>query len=162
VVVDRLTKLVHMAPTTDTATAADTAQLFLDMVFKNHGMPNNIVLDRDVKFTSSFWTAFCQQIGIKLKMSTAYHPETDGQTERMNRVIVDMMRHYISPTHDDWDEHLTAIQFAINNAYQQSIGTTPFRLTYGQNPLIQVSLKIPKVENPIALRVNETLLDRLQ
>jgi len=65
-------------------------------------------------------------------MSTAYHPETDGQTKRINKVIV-MMRHYISPTHDDWDEHLTTIEFAINNAYQQSIGITPpvaFRLTY--------------------------------
>ena len=80
----------------------------------------------------------------------------------MNRVIVDMMRHYISPTHDDWYEHLTAIEFAINNAYQQSIGTTPFRLTYGQNPLTPVSLRIPKVENPIAFRVDETLLERLQ
>ena len=132
VVIDRLTKLVHIAPTTNTATAADTAQLFLDMVFKHHGLPRNIVSDRDVKFTSSFWTSFCEQVGIMLKMSSAYHPQTDGQTERMNRVIVDMMRHYINPTHDDWDEHLTAMEFAINNAFQQSIGTTPFRLTYGQ------------------------------
>ena len=162
VVVDRLTKLVHMAPTTDTATAADVAQLFLDIVFRNHGLPRSIVSDRDVKFTSSFWTAFCEQVGIKLKMSSAYHPETDGQTERINRIIVDMMRHYISPTQDDWDEHLTAIEFAINNAYQQSIGTTPFRITYGQNPLTPVSLRIPKVENPIALQVNETLQERLQ
>ena len=153
VVIDRLTKLVHIAPTTNTATAADTAQLFLDMVFKHHGLPRNIVSDRDVKFTSSFWTSFCEQVGIKLKMSSAYHPQTDGQTERMNRVIVDMMRHYINPTHDDWDEHLMAIEFAINNAFQQSIGTTPFRLTYGQNPLTPVSLRIPKVENPTALKV---------
>ena len=118
--------------------------------------------DRDAKFTSSFWTSFCAQVGIQLKMSTAYHPETDGQTERMNRVIVDMMRHYISPTHDDWDEHLTAVEFAINNAYQQSVGSTPFRLTYGQNPLTPVSLRIPKVENPTALQVTQTLQERLQ
>ena len=162
VVVDRLTKLVHIVPTTDTATAADVAQLFLDAVFKNHGLPRNIVSDRDVKFTSSFWTAFCEQVGIKLKMSSAYHPETDGQTERTNRIIVDMMRHYISPMQDDWDEHLTAIEFAINNAFQQSIGTTPFRITYGQNPLTPVSLRIPKVENPEALKVTETLQERLQ
>ena len=67
VVVDRLTKLVHIAPTTDTATAADTAQLFLDMVFKNHDLPSSTVSDRDVNFRSSSWTAFCQQVGIKLK-----------------------------------------------------------------------------------------------
>ena len=162
VVIDRLTKLVHIAPTTNTATAADTAQLFLDMVFKHHGLPRNIVSDRDVKFTSSFWASFCEQVGIKLKMSSAYHPQTDGQTERMNRVIVDMMRHYINPTHDDWDEHLMAIEFAINNAFQQSIGTTPFRLTYGQNPLTPVSLRIPKVANPTALKVTESLQERLQ
>ncbi len=89
-------------------------------------------------------------------------PETDGQTERTNRIIVDMMRHYISPMQDDWDEHLTAIEFAINNAFQQSIGTTPFRITYGQNPLTPVSLRIPKVENPEALKVTETLQERLQ
>ena len=71
VVIDRLTKLVHIAPTTNTATAADTAQLFLDMVFKHHGLPRNIVSDRDSKFTSSFWTSFCEQVGIKLKMSSA-------------------------------------------------------------------------------------------
>ena len=162
VVVDRLTKLVHIAPTTDAATAADTAQMFLDMVFKNHGLPRNIVSDRDVKFTSNFWRSFCEQVGIKLKMSSAYHPETDGQTERTNRIIVDMMRHYISPTHDDWDEHLTAVEFAINNAFQQSIGTTPFKLTYGQNPLTPVSLRIPKIENPTALKVTGSLQERLQ
>ena len=80
----------------------------------------------------------------------------------MNRVIVDMMRHYISPIHDDWDEHLIAVEFAINNAFQQSIGTTPFRLTYGQNPLTPVSLRIPKVQNPAALQLTETLQERLQ
>jgi len=95
VVVDRLTELVHIAHTTDTATAADTTPLFLDMVFNNYGLPSSIVSNKDVKFTSSFWTAFCQQVGIKLKMSTAYYLETNGQTKRMNRVIVDMMRHYI-------------------------------------------------------------------
>jgi len=81
VVVDRLTKLVHIAPTTDTATTTNTSQLFKDMVFKNHGLPSCIVSDKDVNFTSSLRTAFCQQVGIKLKMSTAYHPKTDGQTD---------------------------------------------------------------------------------
>ena len=101
VVVYRLTKLVHIVPTTDTATAANVAQLFLDAVFRNHGLPRNRVSDRDVKFTCSFWTAFCEQLGIKQKVSSAYHPETDGQTERTNRIIVDTMRHYISPMQDD-------------------------------------------------------------
>ena len=100
-VVDGLTKLVHIVPTTDTATAANVAQLFLDTVLENHELPRSILSDRDVNFTSSFWTAFCEQMGIKLKMSSAYHPETDGQTERTNRIIVDMIRHYIGPMQDD-------------------------------------------------------------
>ena len=92
VVVDWLTKLVHIVPTTDTATAAvvHVAQLILDAVFRIHGLPRNTVSNRDVKFTSSFWTAFCEQVGIKLKMSSAYHPETDGHSERTNRIIVDI------------------------------------------------------------------------
>jgi len=85
VVVERLTKLGHVVPTTDTATAADVAQLFLDAVFRNHGLPRNVMSDRDVKFTSSFWTAFCEQVGINLKMSSAYHPmaRLKGQTESL-------------------------------------------------------------------------------
>ena len=74
VVVDRLTKLVHIAPTTDNATAEETAQLFLDLIFKHHGLPRNIVSDMDVKFTSSFWRSFCEQVGVMLNMSSAYHP----------------------------------------------------------------------------------------
>ena len=141
VIIDRLTKLTHIVPTTDNATAPDVAEMFIDTVVKHHGLPRNIVSDRDAKFTSKFWEAFCEQIGIQMKMSSAYHPQTDGQTERMNRVIIDMIRHYVDPMHNDWDEHFTAAEFAINNAYQKSIGTTPFRLTYGQDPLTPVSVR---------------------
>ncbi len=141
VIIDRLTKLTHIVPTTDKATAPDVAEMFIDTVVKHHGLPRNIIPDRDAKFTSKFWEAFCEQVGIQMKMSSAYHPQTDGQTERMNRVIIDMIRHYVDPMHNDWDEHLTAAEFAINNAHQQSIGTTPFRLTYGQDPLTPVSVR---------------------
>ena len=73
-----------------------------------------------------------------------------------------MIRHYVDPMHNDWDEHLTAAEFAINNAHQQSIGTTPFRLTYGQDPLTPTSLRIPKVENPTALHMIGELQERIQ
>ena len=94
-------------------------------------------------------------------MSTAFHPETDGQTERVNRILIEMLRNYIDPTQDDWDEHLTAAEFAINNAYQESIKTTPFMLNYGQNPLTPASLRIPRIQNPEALTLNGTLQERL-
>ena len=161
VVIDRLTKLTHIVPTTDTATAPEVAEMFINEVVKHHGLPREIISYRDAKFTSKFWEAFCEQVGIKLKMSSAYHPQTDGQTERINRVIVDMIRHYIDPTHEDWDEHLAAVEFAINNAYQQSIGTMRFRLAYGQDPLTPASLRIPKIENPTALKMTGELQERI-
>ena len=94
-------------------------------------------------------------------MSSAFHPETDGQIERVNCILVEMLRNYIDPTHDDWDEHLTAAEFALNNAYQESIKTSPFMLNYGQNPLTPASLRIPRIQNPEALTLTGTLQERL-
>ena len=74
-------------------------------------------------------------------MSTAYHPQTDGQTERANRVLEEMLRHYVSPTHTDWDEHLDMAEFAINDAWQESVKETPFMLNYGQHPLNFLSVQ---------------------
>jgi hypothetical protein len=94
-------------------------------------------------------------------MSTAFHLETDGQTERANRTLIDMLRHYVSPLHDDWDEHLTATEFAANNAWQESIRMSPFMMNSGQNPLTPATLRIPGVEKPPAMKVTETLQERL-
>ena len=161
VAVDRCSKMVHLMPTTDKVTAADAARLFINNVVKLHGVPEDFVSDRDPRFTGKFWQAFCQSQGIDTRMSSAFHPETDGQTERVNRILVEMLRNYIDPTHDDWDEHLTAAEFAINNAYQESIKTTPFMLNYGQNPLTPASLRIPRIQNPEALTLTGTLQERL-
>ena len=162
VVVDRLTKLTHIMATRDTVTGAEVAQLFIDNIVRLHGLPRDIISDRDSKFRGKFWTAFTQRMGIDRKMSTARHPQTDGQTERYNRVIQEMMRHYIGPTQNDWDNHLTAIEFAINNAYHESIKTTPFRFNYGQNPLTPASLRIPKVDNPVAMQLTTSLQQRIK
>ena len=74
-------------------------------------------------------------------MSTAFHPQTDGQTERVNRTLEDMLRQYVNPFHTDWDEHLDMAEFAINDAWQESVQETPFMLTYGQHPLNFLSLQ---------------------
>ncbi len=79
-------------------------------------------------------------MGIRRSMSTAYHPQSDGQTERMNRVLEDMLRHYVSPNQSDWDKHLPLVEFAINNAYQASVKETPFFLNYGQHPHTPASI----------------------
>jgi deoxyuridine 5'-triphosphate nucleotidohydrolase len=140
VCVDRLSKMVHLIPTTTTANAPDTAKLFFSQIFRLHGMPNDIVSDRDARFTSMFWKTLFQLTGTKLKMSTAYHPQTDGQTERANRTIEDMLRSYVAYKQDDWEQHLPALEFAYNNSQQASTKKTPFELNYGWHPTIPATL----------------------
>ena len=142
VFVDRLSKMVHFAASTTTATAEDTARIFRHDVFRLHGVPMQLVTDRDSKFTAAFWKEVCRLLGIEQAMSTAFHPQTDGQTERVNRNLEDMLRHYVNPMLNDWDDHLDAVELAVNNAWQESIRTTPFMLNYGQQPRLpgQVSI----------------------
>lgn len=140
VVLDRLTKMVHFSPTTTNVAAYEVARLFRRDVFRLHGLPRQIVSDRDTRFTSKFWRGLMKLFKIKLGMSTSFHPQTDGQTERVNRILEDMLRHYVNPMLDDWDDHLDAVEFAVNNAWQESIRTTPFMLNYGQRPLTPVDL----------------------
>ena len=145
VVVDRLTKMTHIIPTVTKVNAEETAKLFRDHVWKLHGYPKHLVTDRDSRFTSNFWQELQKYCGMKGHKSTSFHPQSDGQTERMNRVLEDMLRHYISPLQDDWDQHLATAEFAINNSYQESVKNTPFRLNYGRNPRTPLSwgLTIP-------------------
>ncbi len=134
VFVDRLTKMVHFAPTTTKVDAEDTARLFLHNVVRLHGPPESIISDRGSTFNSTFFREFARLWGSRMAMSTAYHPQTDGQTERVNRVLEDMLRHYTNPLQDNWDDCLDAAEVAVNNSRHASINTTPFRLQYGFNP----------------------------
>jgi len=140
VVVDRLSKYAHFVPTRTDITAEELAQLFKDKIFFVHGMPISIITDRGSVFTSGFTQALLKSIGSHSILSTAYHSQTDGQTERVNRTLEDMLRHYVGPTQDDWDKHLAAAEFAYNNAYQESIRTSPFQLTFGQDPMVPFSV----------------------
>lgn len=96
------------------------AHVFMDRVFKLHGMPRDVLTDRGSVFTSAFTQAFFKLLGTRSVFSTAYHPHTDGQTERVNRILEDMLRHYVSPTQHDWDVHVQAAEFAYNNPCQES------------------------------------------
>ncbi|GJP37547.1 hypothetical protein CLOM_g21945 [Closterium sp. NIES-68] len=98
VFVDRLTKMVHFVTTTTDVSAEDTAKLFVAHVFRLHGLPRVLVSDRDLRFTSRFWYEVTQTLGTKLKMSSAFHPQTDGQIERTNRTLEQMLRSFIGPT----------------------------------------------------------------
>lgn len=140
VVVDKLTKMVHLMPTTTKATAEQTAKLYAAHVWKLHGVPQVVVSDRDKLFTSHFARALCESIGTQQAMSTAYHPQTDGQTERVNRVLEDMLRMYVAKSQDDWDEKLVCAEFAINNSDHESTGSSPFLLNYGFHPHLPVAI----------------------
>ena len=142
--VDRLSKMCHFVATVDTVGAEETASLYINNVFRLHGMQQTIVSDRDPRFTSAFWQETMKRLGTKSKLSTAFHPETDGQAERSNRMIEDFLRHYVNASQDNWDDLLPVAEYALNNAYQESIKGTPFELNYGQHPLNPLLLATSK------------------
>ena len=140
VVVDYFSKMGHFIPTRTDATAEDTARLFWDNIIRFHGLPLNIVSDRDARFTSQFWQRLFDLHGTRVRLSTAFHPQTDGQTERLNRTLEQMLRMYVDPCLDDWDEWLTPVEFAYNNAVHDSTGCKPFVMVYGRHPVVPASL----------------------
>ena len=134
VIVDRLTKMVHFVPTNTNVTAVQLAHLYINNVYRLHGLPEVIISDCDPKFTRNFWTELFKTLGTTLKLSTAYHPQTDGQTELVNRTLEQMLRAYVHRAHNDWDTYLALIEFAYNNSAQASTGLSPFFLNYGRHP----------------------------
>ncbi|KAG3020775.1 hypothetical protein PC120_g9066 [Phytophthora cactorum] len=126
VFVDRLSKMAHLAAVPDTIDGEGTALLFLDRVFRQHGLPEAIVSDRDPRFTAKFWKSLFQVLGTRLDMSTADHPQTDGQTERVNRVVEDILRSVCAEAPWRWSEVLPPVELALNNPVHDSTGFTPF------------------------------------
>ena len=140
VFVDKLSKMVHFAPGRKTDTATDVGQQFFDTVDRMHGLPISIVSDRDPRFLSAFWQQLWELCGTRLDMSTPYHAQTDGQTERVNRWLEDALRAYVNTRQDDWDTRLTALEFAYNDKTQASTGFSPFYLNSGRHPRTPASL----------------------
>ncbi|KAL0562072.1 hypothetical protein IC582_002522 [Cucumis melo] len=132
VVVDRLTKSAHFIPGKSTYTASKWAQLYMSEIVRLHGVPVSIVSDRDARFTSKFWKGLQTAMGTRLDFSTAFHPQTDGQTERLNQVLEDMLRACALEFPGSWDSHLHLMEFAYNNSYQATIGMAPFKALYGR------------------------------
>uniref|UniRef100_H3H4E7 Integrase catalytic domain-containing protein n=1 Tax=Phytophthora ramorum TaxID=164328 RepID=H3H4E7_PHYRM len=143
VFVDRFSKMVHLAAVPAEVTAKQTACLFVDMVFRHHGMPLDIVSDRDPRFTARFWQEVFTLLGTQLSMSTGDHPQTDGQTERVNRVLVDIMKSYAHSFHQ-WSDGLPMAEFAINNSVHVSTGHTPFYVNAMRHP------RVPSVLGAVA------------
>eukprot|EP00253_Pinus_taeda_P002337 PITA_02337 len=132
VVVDKLTKSAHFIPVRDTYDVADVARVFINEIIRFHGVPKKIISDRDSRFTSRFWTCMQTALGTQRNLSTAYHPETDGQTERVNQVLEDMLRMYVMDQQSHWEKYLPLVEFSYNSSYHNSIGMPPFEALYGR------------------------------
>ena len=132
VVVDKLTKYAYYIPTVTEVNAVQLATLFLHQVVRHRGVPRVIVSDRDPRFTSIFWSTLWSHLGTKLSLSTAFHPQTDGQTERANRTLEEGLRAYVDMMQEDWDEHLTPLEIAYNRSVHASTGFSPYYLNCGR------------------------------
>jgi transposase InsO family protein len=134
VVVNKLFKRVHFIASESTDKATDTAHCFWDNIVKLHGIPAVIVSDRDAKFTSLFWTTLFARFGTKRAMSSAYHPQTDEQSEVMVKTVKDMLRHFVNQKQDNWSHQLPALEFAYNSSIPPSTEYNPFELDLGYHP----------------------------
>ena len=131
VVVDRFTKMGHFIPLTGESTAKDCADAFLKNVWKLHGLPDEIISDRDTKWTSEFWKNLCEIMGIKRNLSTAFHPQSDGQTERLNQTLEQYLRNFINYDQDNWNQLLPLAEYAYNNSVTAPTKMSPFYANYG-------------------------------
>jgi hypothetical protein len=132
VIIDRLTKSAHFIPVHTTYRARKYAELYLERVVCLHGVPKTIVSDRGALFVARFWEQMQEVLGTKLLHSTAYHPQTDGQTERVNRVLEDLLRACVLQFDKSWDKSLALAEFSYNNSYQASLKMAPFEALYGR------------------------------
>ena len=132
VIIDRLTRSAHFLPINEKFSLEKLVQLYLKEIVVRHGIPVSIVSDRDPHFNSRFWRQFQECLGTKLNMSTAYHPQTDGQSERTIQTIEDMLRVCAIDFKGSWDEHLPLVEFSYNNSYHGSIGMPPYEALYGR------------------------------
>lgn len=152
VVVCRLTKQAHFIPARDDDDARTLAQQFLNHIFRLHGLPSDIVSDRGATFRSRWWKEFLSMLDIKPNLSTAFHPESDGQTERVNQIVQQHLRIYCDYLQDDWAKLLPLAEVSYNSTYHSAIGMTPFFANFGYHPRMSVTLRdspVPDSEDRI-------------
>jgi len=159
VVVDRLTKWAIFVPTTTTLTSPGLADIILREVVSQHGLPTSIVSDRGSKFTAHFWRNLTDLMGVKLNLSTAYHPQTDGQTERVNQIVEQYLRIFASYNQDDWSALLPQASLVYNNTTHSATKLSPFYANFGYHPRLLPELLPTTADVPEANRIAASLTE---
>jgi len=134
VIVDRFSKMAHFIPLRTEEHIKELALTFVKDVWHLHGLPESIVSDRDTRFTSKFWTSLMQLLQVKLNLYTAFHPQSDRQTERDNQILEQYLRSYYSYQQDDWVSLLPFAEYAYNTSMSESTKASRFEINYGFSP----------------------------
>ena len=150
VIVNRFTKMICLKATTTNVSLEGIAKIYRDDIWKLHGISRKILSDRGLQFVSKFMEEFTKALGTKKQLLTVYHPQIDGQTERINQEIGTFLQHYVNYQQDDWTNWLAAAEFQYNNKKHAAMGKIPFELNFGRHPWkgnLMVKTDIPWVED---------------
>jgi GNAT superfamily N-acetyltransferase len=148
VIVDTLSRQAHFKSLPPKFDAVYFSHIYVHEVYRHHGLPRVLISDRDIRLMSLFWTALMKRLGVKLMFYTAYHPQTDGQSERTIGALEEITRPYVCYFQTDWDQYLDQLEFAYNNNEHTSTCQTPFLVTYGQRiqtPWMMFFLEIHRI-----------------
>ncbi|MCO5609704.1 hypothetical protein L7F22_063936 [Adiantum nelumboides] len=140
----------------------ELAKLFVEYLYKLYGLPADIVSDRDRMFNSRFWREVFKKLDTTQSMSTANHPESDGQTERVNQILEDMLRSYVSKKQSNWEDYLPILEFAYNSSKHSATGFTPFMLMYGFQPRSPMTVGLEKEKIQLVKDFLEDMNDMLK
>jgi len=146
VIVDQFTKMIRLKATTTNISSERIAKIYRDEIWKLHGIPRKILSNRRPQFASKFMEEFTKVLGTKRQLLIEYHPQTDGQMERINQEIGTFLRHYVNYQQDDWTNWLATAEFQYNNKKHATTGKTPFELNFGKHSWkedLMVQMEIP-------------------
>ena len=164
VYVERLCKLKHFVASRKSDGAKEMASSFVHTVVRAHGVPDAVISDRDPRFTAKYYGELMRLLGVDLRMSTARHPQSDGQSEREIRTLITALRSYCNAHQDDWDDHLDMLELGFNSAVQSSTQQSPFELMYGMAPRLPIDVAMSSLSprNPAAIDRAARMRDALQ